>query len=70
METTEPDPIIAEVRAVRDGLTARAGYDVKTLFEHIRELEKESGRTYITYAPRRVREGTAESAASDGPTSI
>ena len=61
METTQPDPVIAAVRAVRDRFAARAGHDVGTIFRRIREMREESGREYVTYPARRVAAGTDES---------
>ena len=52
MERTNPDPIIAEVHAIRDALAAEAGHDVGRLFQMIREREEKSGRTYVQF-PRR-----------------
>ena len=49
METTQADPVIAEVRAVRDGIAARADYDVGAVFRRIREMQDASGREYVTY---------------------
>ena len=63
METTQADPVIAEVRAVRDGFAARADYDVGAIFRRIREMQDESGRDYVTYPARRTVEGTDESLA-------
>ena len=63
MRTRETDPVIAEVRAVRDELAARAGYDVGAIFQRIREMQDESGRAYVTYPARRIAEGTNESLA-------
>ena len=63
METTQADPVIAEVRAVRDGFAARANYDVGAIFRRIREMQDESGREYVTYPPRRIVEGSDESLA-------
>ena len=63
METTQPDPVIAEVRAVRDRFAARAGYDVGAIYRRIRELQDESGREYVSYPARRIAEGTDESLA-------
>ncbi len=64
METTQPDPVIAEVRAVRDGIAARAGHDVGAIFRRIREMQDESGREYVSYPARRVTEG------STGPLAV
>ena len=63
MQTTETDPVIAEVRAVRDGFAARADYDVSTVFRRIREMQDKSGREDVEYAARRIGEGSDESLA-------
>lgn len=39
------DPIVAEIRMVRDKYSSRCGHDLK-------ELERTSGRTYVSYPPR------------------
>jgi len=46
------DPIIAEVRAVRDAHAARFDYDVAAIFRDIRAMQKKSGRTYVRLPPR------------------
>ena len=46
------DPIIAEVRAVRDEHAARFGYDVKAIFRDIRSMQKASGRVFVRYPAR------------------
>ena len=53
MKTLQPDPIIAEVRAVRDQHAARFGYDVKAIFGDIRARQETSGRKYVRYPARR-----------------
>ena len=63
METRQADPVIAEVRAVRDGLAARADYDVGAIFRRIREMQDESGREHVEYPARRIVEGSDESLA-------
>ena len=63
MPTTETDPVIAEVRAVRDRFAAGADYDVGAIFRRIRELQDESGREYVEYPARRIVEGSDESLA-------
>ena len=61
METTQADPVIAEVRAVRDAFAARPDYDVGAIFRRIREMQDESGREYVTYPAHRIVEGSDES---------
>ena len=48
------DPIVGEVRAIRDKLAAQCGHDVKETFRGIRQRQAESGLEYVRYAPRRV----------------
>ena len=43
----KPDPIVAEVRAVRDRLAARFNYDVDAIVRHIQSVEAASGRTCV-----------------------
>ena len=59
------DPIVAEVRAIRDRLAAECGYDVREIFRRIRQRQAESGLEYVRYPPRRVAspDGTAEQPA-------
>ena len=63
MPTTETDPVIAEVRAARDGIAARADYDVGAIFRRVREMQDASGREYVSYPARRVAEGSDGSLA-------
>ena len=50
----EDDPIVAEVRAIRDRLAAECGYDINEIFRRIRRWQAESGLEYVSYPPRRV----------------
>lgn len=52
MKTPQPDPIIAEVQAVRDQRTARFGCDVKAIFRDIQARQEASGRKYVRYPAR------------------
>ena len=54
MQKPTTDPIVAEIRAVREEHAARFGYDVQAIFDDIRAREKASGRTYVQYPARRV----------------
>ena len=54
MQTTKTDPIIAELRAVRDQHAARFDHDVTAIFRDIREMQESSGRDYVRYPARRV----------------
>lgn len=54
MKPAQPDPIIAEVRTVRDQHAARFGYDVKAIFGDIQARQEASGREYVRYPARRT----------------
>lgn len=54
MKKLKRDPIIAEIRAVRDEHAAKFDYDVKAIFEDLRARQEASGRKYIRYPARRI----------------
>ena len=45
------DPIVDEVRRVRDAHAARFNYDLDAIFRDIKRQEKESGLTFVSFAP-------------------
>ena len=47
------DPIVAEVRKIRDRHAAKFNYDLDAIFRDLKEKEKTSGRSYVSYPPRR-----------------
>ena len=53
MRTTRLDPVITEVRAIRDEYAARFGYDVGKIFRDLRDRQNASGRKYVRYPARR-----------------
>lgn len=46
----EPDPIVAEVRRIREAHAAQFNYDPKAIFRDIKEQEKKSGRKFVSFA--------------------
>jgi hypothetical protein len=46
------DPIVDEVRAVRDALAREYDYDVRKLAEALREEQRNSGRKVVHLPPR------------------
>ena len=46
------DPIVDEVRQVRDAHAARFNYDLDAIVRDLREQQKKSGRTFINLPPR------------------
>ena len=60
MQTTETDPIITELRAVRNRHAARFDYDLAAIFREIRAMQETSGRDYVRYPARRLRSVSEE----------
>jgi hypothetical protein len=48
------DPIVDEVRRVRDAHAARFNYDLDAIFRDIKEQEKKSGRVFVSFTPPKV----------------
>ena len=48
------DPIVEEVRRVRDKLAAKAGYDLDKVIKMLKESQKRSGRKFIRLPPKRI----------------
>ena len=48
------DPIVAEIRKTRDEHAAKFNYDIAAICEDIRRQEKECGRQYVSFPPRRI----------------
>ncbi len=63
MATMKTDPIVAEVRAVRDAHAARFDYDVAAIFRDIRARQEASARDYVRYPARRVAEDIEQAAS-------
>jgi hypothetical protein len=52
---TWEDPIVKEVREIRDSIARQCNYDVRALFQHIKAHERASGRNFVTYPPNRIK---------------
>ncbi|MCY3840292.1 MAG: DNA-binding protein [Gammaproteobacteria bacterium] len=48
------DPILGEVRTIRDKLAAECGYDVKKIVQRVRQRQAQSGLEYVSCPPRPV----------------
>ena len=70
------DPIIDDVRAIRDAIAREHNYDLDSIFRMLRAREMTSGRSHVTLPPRPLPmtmkiepEDTAqEGAAADTPS--
>ena len=59
---TTNDPLVLETRAARDKHAARFGYDLNRIFADIKARQQASGRTYVTFPPRRATPATTAAA--------
>ena len=59
------DPIVAEIRKVRHAHAAQFNNDIAAICADIRRQEKESGRQYVSFPPRRVKPKAESAAASE-----
>ena len=58
------DPILSEVRRVRDEHAAKFNYDLDAIFQDLKQKERKSGRQYVRYEPRPVVASELQVAAS------
>jgi hypothetical protein len=58
------DPVMAEIRAVREAYAEQFGGDVKAMFDDLEKRSRESGREIVSRPPRRIREVPKDSALS------
>ena len=56
------DPIVAEVRQVRESLFAAAGYDIREFCRRLREEQVTSGHPVVTRPPRPTSATTGQAA--------
>jgi hypothetical protein len=48
------DPIVAEIRKIRHAHAEKFNNDIDAIVSDIQRRERESGRTYVNYPPRKV----------------
>ncbi|MBW4605592.1 MAG: hypothetical protein KME29_40100 [Calothrix sp. FI2-JRJ7] len=48
------DPIIEEIRQVREAHAAEFNYDFWAIYKDVKESEKKSKRTYVSYAAKLI----------------
>ena len=64
------DPIVEEVRRIRDEHAKRFNYDLHAICEDFRKMQSSSGRTVVSRQPRRPAiPVTHQSAPADVPAS-
>jgi len=57
------DPIVEEVRQIREKHAARFGYDLKAIYDDLKEIERRSGRKIVSLPSKRTKEGLGEPAS-------
>jgi hypothetical protein len=62
------DPIVDEVRRIRDAHAAMFNYDLDAIFQDIKEQEKESGLRFVSYPPRTAEPNKALQPTGAAPT--
>jgi hypothetical protein len=60
------DPIVDEVRRVRDLHAASFNYDLDAIFRDIKQQEKKSGRKFVSFTRLRVEANPAPQPAPGG----
>lgn len=48
------DPIVEEVRKVRDAHAAQFNYDLQSIYRALKQEEAESGRKFMKLSPRHI----------------
>jgi len=54
------DPIVEEVRKIREEHAAQFDYDLKAIYDDLKETERQSGRKIVSLPPKRLKERQAE----------
>ncbi len=62
------DPVVEEVRAVRDEYAKRFEYDIEAICRNLREQERMSGREAIALPPKRIVPGKSDPGTSGKAT--
>ena len=55
------DPIVKEVRKVRDAFAKRFDYDLDAILRDLKEKERRSGRTVVSCSEKQVVAGSGDS---------
>ena len=59
------DPIVDEIRQVREMHAARFNYDLRAIYHDLKKQEQQSQRIFVTYPPRPLRPVEAASPAQE-----
>lgn len=53
------DPIVEEVRAIRDAIAKRFNYNIGDYIAHLRKRSRDAGRKTVSLRPKRVAKSVA-----------
>jgi len=59
------DPIVEEVRKVREAHAAQFNYDLRAIYRDLKEQERKSGKAFVSYPPRRVQRAVQTEAVQE-----
>ena len=59
------DPIVEEVRKVREAHAAQFNYDLWAIYRDLKEQERKSGRAFVSYPPRRAQRAVQTEAVQE-----
>ncbi len=62
-EPIQPDPVIAELHRIKDEHAKKFNYDVRAMMADLRERQKTSGRTYVSFAETSGQEADEDATA-------
>ena len=62
----QDDPIVDEVRQVRQAHAARFHFDLDAIFQDLKEQERRSGDTFVRFPARRMEPAAREWASREG----
>jgi hypothetical protein len=49
------DPIVEEVRAIRDAYAKKFNHDIEAIYRNLKEQESKSDREFISLPPKRIK---------------
>jgi len=64
----KPNNILTEIRRTRDDLARETGYDLKRLFDYVREREREAAARGVKFVSPAPRENETSYALREEPT--
>ncbi len=63
------DPIVKDVRRIRDEHAGRFDYDLQKIFQDLKQQEQSSGKRYTSYPPKRL-ESAVRRGSSRGDSEV